>query len=79
MVASAVTGTETYYNNGWYTDTSTAGTGIFELPLKGWATDYFFPNTPPFKLEYKIKPSTFRQKILKQPVSKSGFKRGQRR
>ena len=52
---------------------------IFDLPLKGWATNYYFPNTPPFKLKYESKPIIFNHKILKQPISKSGFKRGQRR
>ncbi len=46
--------------------------------LKEWAADYFFPPTPPKKLLSKAKPFFRKYKTIKQPVSRSGFKRGQR-
>lgn len=43
---------------------------------------YNFPkNTPkiPWKLYYKMKPKMFKNKNIKQPTAKQGFKRGNRR
>lgn len=53
---------------------------MLRLYLKNYATKFFFPDMVPKKILYKNKPKTIINfKIIKQPVSKSGFKRGQRR
>ena len=60
---------------------------LIETPVQFWPDLYLEEpqkclacfESAPLKLEYKTNARRFIHKILKQPVSKTGFKRGQRR